>query len=219
MKNIFIGVGLLLALMSVNQIWAQDEPVDSNKSEISISLDSSTDDVDAQESLERVADLVRDIAGDDVAGEVLVELEGLSASEKAELVDALRKGAKIKKDNIPGWVGVVAILGVILIFGTPILVLIAVFVYIARKRRQKMNIIQVYLDAGKDVPPELLRTFDNGGNSFRSGLTLTFIGLGILFAFSAANASSVGALGLIPMFIGISKLLYWYVEERKLNNN
>ena len=78
-----------------------------------------------------------------------------------------------------------------------------------------MNIIQVYLDAGKDVPPELLRTFDSGSNSFRSGVMLSGAGLGFLAAFNAANESSIGALGLIPLFIGVAKLLYWFFEERK----
>jgi len=80
-----------------------------------------------------------------------------------------------------------------------------------------MDLVQAYLDAGKEVPPQVLNTFGNGGGSLRSGLMLTAIGIGIVAAFNAANNSSVGALGLIPMFIGLAKLLYWFFEERKYN--
>ena len=228
MKNTLMVIGLIAALICVNQIWAQEEEsvnvvvaevvtqAEEKRGSVKLAIDLG-EQATPRESIDKVSALIREIAGDEVADEVVLELEGLSEEEKKELAESIKRGFKFNTDHVPGWVGVVAILAVILIFGSPILVLIAVFFFLSRKRKEKMNMIQVYLDAGKDVPPELLRTFDGGSNSFRSGVMLTGVGLGIIAAFNAANEPSIGALGLIPLFLGVAKLLYWFFEERKLN--
>jgi hypothetical protein len=77
-------------------------------------------------------------------------------------------------------------------------------------------LVNVYLEANKEVPPQVLNSFDVGAaTSLRRGLMLTALGVGILAAFGAAGDSEVGALGLIPLFVGVARLIYWYVEERK----
>lgn len=226
MKQMWIGVSFIAALILVNQIWAEEgsnlkfvagaavEESPEKPSSINIDVNFDEDSSD-EKSIKKISELVRKIAGDKVADEVIVELDGLSEAEKAELAESLKKGIKFDTEQLPGWLGVVAILAVALIFGSPILILITVFFFMARKRKQKMNVIQVYLDAGKDVPTELLRTFDNSVDSFRSGIMFAGAGLGIMAAFYSANNDSVGALGLIPLFIGVAKLIYWFFEERK----
>ena len=226
MKQMWIGVSFIAALILVNQIWAEEgsnskfvagaavEESPEKPSSINIDVNFDEDSSD-EKSIKKISELVRKIAGDKVADEVIVELDGLSEAEKAELAESLKKGIKFDTEQLPGWLGGVAILAVALIFGSPILILITVFFFMARKRKQKMNVIQVYLDAGKDVPTELLRTFDNSVDSFRSGIMFAGAGLGIMAAFYSANNDSVGALGLIPLFIGVAKLIYWFFEERK----
>lgn len=225
MKNTWVGLALIAALICVNQIWAYDEGSDAS---IEINNDNKLNDagyinIDVEldqpqtdnESIRKVSELVRKIAGDTVADEVIIELDALSDEEKAQLSKSIRHRVNFDADQMPEWLGGVAFLAVLLIFGSPILILITVFVFMARKRKQKLKVIEVYLDAGKDVPPELLRTFDNSVSSFKSGIMFSSAGLGVLAAFYAANNGSVAALGLIPLFIGIAKLLYWFFEERK----
>lgn len=237
MKNLFVGAGLVLALVSVGHIWAQEAQLTVNADEegvvervehevkqnvgddthsgLKIDLSFKDDEIDDEESIEKLTAVVRKLAGDEVANEVVIELNGLSESEKAEVAEAIRDGLSFKSDDIPGWVGVVAIVAVVLFFSVLVILPIAFFIYGSRKRRQKMNLIQVYLDSGRDVPPQVLNSFGSGVGSFRSGLMLTGAGFGIVAAFNAAGEPSIGALGLIPLFIGIAKLLYWMFEERK----
>lgn len=230
MKNLYVTVGLVLAFMSVGHIWAQDvssEENDTNrgatvqikkgKEDGHIKVDVSVDDdnLSDQEALDKIANVVRKVAGDEVADDIIIEVKGMTKEEKAEMAEAIREGIKFNVPDIPKGAVAVAITGIVFLLLSPLLILIAVFIYGARKRRQKMEIIQVYLDSGKDVPPQVLNTFDNSGGSFRSGLMYTAVGLGIIAAFNAGNDSSTGALGLIPLFIGIAKLVYWMVEERK----
>lgn len=232
MKNIFISVGLILALINVGMIWAQDqaetkvvEPVASDvvgaDQERGVKIGVTIDDGKPldKESLSKISEVVRAVAGDEAANEVLLEIEGMTDEEKAEVAEAISNGLHFSGEQIPSWVGSVAVIAVVLFLLTPLMILTAVFFYGARKRRQKMEIIQVYLDAGKDVPHQVLSTFDSSGGSFRSGLMYSAIGLGIIAAFNAAGEPSVGALGLIPLFVGIAKLLYWMFEERKYKNS
>lgn len=238
MKNLFISVGLFVALVCVSHIWAQDQAdlpeaalvetlsssetltitADEEKGRVKIDLNID-DEMDNQQALDKVAKVVRKIAGDEVADEIVIELDGMTEAEKAEIAEAVREGLVFNGGDIPPWAGGVAITAVVLFLLGPLLILIAVFTYGARKRRQKMDIIQAYLDSGKDVPHQVLSAFDSSGSSFRSGLMYSGVGLGIIAAFNAANDSSTGALGLIPLFIGIAKLLYWMFEERKYQKN
>ncbi len=221
MKQLITLIALILAFVSVDHIWAQEEDqvvtaeVVDDGSGISVDLSLSSKEVSDDESINKLTSVIRKVAGDEVADEVVVEVSGLSDAEKAELAEAIREGIHIDSDEIPGWVGPIAILSIILFFSVPLLILIAVFWYGYRKRRQKMDLIQVYLDAGKDVPPQVLSTFDQSGGSFRSGLILAGAGVGIVAAFNAAGDASTGALGLIPLFVGIAKLVYWFFEERQ----
>ena len=245
MKNFLITAGFVFSMMLVGNVLAQTTDASqgslandlveeiaketgkeaptieierSDAGTIKLDIDFDDDYAINEESIDTIGSVIRKVAGDEVADEVVIELKGLSDEEKKQLSKSLREGLPFDGEKVPGWVGAVAILAVILIFGSPIIVLIAVFFFMGRKRKQKMNIIQVYLDAGKDVPPELIRTFESGGGSFKSGVLLAGAGLGIVAAFNAANEPSVAALGLIPLFIGIAKLLYWFFEERKYNS-
>jgi len=58
---------------------------------------------------------------------------------------------------------------------------------------------------------------DNGGSasSLKSGLTLTAVGLGLVAAFGANGSGELVGFGLIPMFLGIARLIFWYLVERK----
>ncbi len=229
MKNLYVFTGLTFALICVSQIWAQESaPVDDEPAQAQVSerVDAKKDDkasykveyIDDEqpdEALKRLSDVVRKVAGDEVADEVVVELEGLSEERKRELAESLKDGhISFNSDDVPDWVGAVAIIGVIGFLALPLLLIVWPLVHLGRKRRDKMKLIQVYVDSGRDVPVELLRTLD-GASSFRSGIMLTGTGLGIIAAFSMANENSVAALGLIPFFIGVAKLIYWLVEERK----
>ncbi len=240
MKNTLTTFAIILALICVSQIWAQDNQANelasepqveqaytdiagelsdrddsqeskSSGSSIKIDLDLDGDESD-KDAIKKLTTVIKQVAGEDVANEVVLELEGLSEEEKNEIREAFAHG--FPTEHIPGWVGAVAILAILLIFGAPVWILLVVFVFGARKRKQKMQLIQMYLDSDKDVPQQVLETFGQPTSSFRSGVMLSAVGLGILAAFSAAGDESVGALGLIPLFIGIAKLVYWFLEER-----
>jgi len=104
---------------------------------------------------------------------------------------------------------VIAIIAITLSIGSPIILLFLVFFYLHRKRKQKTMLINDFINNGQPVPPELLKDFDGSINDpLYSGLKWTMIGLSIIIAFWIIGAAEAAALGLIPMALGISRLIY-----------
>lgn len=190
---------------------------------INVKLDLELDDeVDVDDKIESIVSLVTKI--DEEAGKELeIELRGLSDEEKEELGDALNHGLRIDGDfdKFPIAVLFIAVPAVILFLGTPLFIVIALLAAGNRKRKQKMEIVDMYIKSDRDIPEHVITALDSGGSasSLKSGLTLTAVGIGIVAAFNALGAEEVGGFGLIPMFLGIARLIFWFLVERKVDKN
>jgi len=109
-------------------------------------------------------------------------------------------------------------LAILLIFGTPIM-LVAAFLYAGhRKRRLASDMAGQFLASGQPVPPEVWQGLA-GDNTPRSnlhkGMVMLGVGLGIFLCFWLIGSMEAAYLGLIPLFIGIAQLLIWKLENRK----
>lgn len=113
---------------------------------------------------------------------------------------------------------VVAIVAIVLIFGTPFLIVAAVLFSSYRKRKLMHDTITMYVSSGKDVPPEVISSLESSPVSKRSnlhkGLVMSGIGIGVFLCFMIIGSMSAASLGLIPLFIGLAQLLIWRLEER-----
>ncbi len=181
-----------------------------------INIDINLDDLDDldENDAEKIGEIVNLVSkyNTELAQELKVELDGLSQEEKAAIVDKLEDGFDV--DDIPSGAILIPIVAIIAVFGLPVFLLIVLVTSGHRKRKQKMELVNLYLANDKELPEHVINAFDTGGaaNSLRSGLVLTGVGLGLVAAF---NESDVGNFGLIPLFLGIARLIYWYLEERK----
>ncbi len=176
------------------------------------------DDIDDDEKIKKVTRLLSEFDSE-LGRELETELSALSDEDKARLVEKLDEGFTFNAgvDNFPIGVVFIALPAVILIFGMPLFLLIALLMAGHRKRRQKMELVDKYIAADRDIPEHVMTGLDNGGSasSLKSGLTLTAVGLGIAMFFNLVGASDVMGLGFIPMFLGIARLIFWYLVERK----
>jgi hypothetical protein len=111
--------------------------------------------------------------------------------------------------------GLVAIIAV---FGLPMFLLLAILFYKHRKRMVKVALIKDYLAAGKDVPIEVL-TVINGAepeaptDSLQSAVRSIALGIGLILFLGIAISWELAAVGLIPLFIGIGKLVVWRMNR------
>ena len=156
----------------------------------------------------------------DAAKELELEFGNLSEEEKAELFEVFEGGIKIDGDidKFPIGIVFIAVPAIVLIFGMPLFLLIALLAAGNRKRKQKMELVDLYIKSDRDIPEHVLNGLDNGGSasSLKSGLTLTAIGLGIVAALNVVGADELAGFGLIPMFLGIARLIFWFLVEKKV---
>jgi len=157
-----------------------------------------------------------------------LETDEASATETANIQLALRdEFEKLESDfglNVnlglspesdsnfgPGEVilGIVAILST---FGLPFIIIVLVLFYKHRKRRQRDLLISKFIDAGKDVPVEILR--ENSGSSTQKGnlergVMLTGIGIGLYLFLGLLMDWNIASVALIPLFIGLARIVIW----------
>ena len=109
-------------------------------------------------------------------------------------------------------------LAILLVFGTPVMIVSFILYAGYRKRRLVHDVITQYLASGKEVPPDILQNLQGPAaakNSMQKGVFWTFVGLGIISFFLILGEEGGAAIGCIPLFIGLAQLLIWKLEQRE----
>ena len=239
MKNltvalIFAMLSLTLPLTMAQQV-ADIEPVIEVESESEtriendgkrIVIDIKTGDAKyAEEELREVMQTVSEIFGERIGAELTSELDNLDADDRNELQRELRKvfhkgNFHISSDDSGGLGGfpqfLIAMTAIILSLGLPVIILVLVLVYRNKKRKQKMELISNYLEAGQTVPEHVMAEFASDANNnslFRGGVTFTIVGVAIAIFLGVAEGLEAATLGLIPIAIGVSRLISWKFDD------
>lgn len=200
----------------------------SNEHKKTLILDFDNEEVDEKESVKNIG--IR-ISADDkeltALGGIITKLVGtewdqLDESEQEEILEALEQiesGVEIDIDHSgfgPGKV-LVAVVAILSTLGMPFIIIGLILFYKHRKRRQRDLLISKFIDAGKDVPVEILQGLDGShepqGN-FQRGIMLTGIGVGLLLFLGLFLGWDVASVALIPLFIGLARLLIWKLNTK-----
>ena len=148
----------------------------------------------------------------------------LSDEDKADLRKELKHELKVEHGGKEGsdfgitdLAGLaVAALAVVFIFGTPIMIVAFILYASYRKRRLIHDTINSYVATGKEIPPEVFKSFHEEAspkNNLQKGLLMMGIGAGIIICFLVIGVDEAAALGAIPLFIGLAQLLIWKLEK------
>jgi hypothetical protein len=108
--------------------------------------------------------------------------------------------------------GLVAIVGMLICFGLPIVLVVTILEYKRRKLRLVHETIARLAEKGLPVPPELMERPRPGQYGLRGGLVL--VALGIALAVFFTQAGGPWSIGLIPGLMGLALLLSWAIERR-----
>lgn len=134
--------------------------------------------------------------------------------------------AELSKANINPDVGLallIPVLAILFIFGGPIFVLLVLIIlyYRAKTRRERLqseNIARL-LEAGREVPVELLRGDEQegvrGNQSLRKGMTNLGLGIGLLLCLTLLDSFSTGSIGFIFIGLGLAQLAVWKLVDEK----
>jgi Domain of unknown function (DUF6249) len=113
----------------------------------------------------------------------------------------------------------VAIVGMLVSFGLPVLIVALALNYKSKRDRMIHETIAKLAEKGLPVPPALLSREEqsSGYRDLRAGMVLVAVGVALMIFFGQVSKSS-WAIGLIPGLIGVAYLVSWYVDRRLSKN-
>jgi len=109
---------------------------------------------------------------------------------------------------------------IVLIFGTPIIIVLAVLRHRWRRQRLVNDVVVKLVEKGQPIPPELFIEPIQPKSDLRRGIILVGVGLGLIgfFFFGHGGDHDGVGIGFIPLMIGLGYLLSWKLEQgRKVN--
>jgi len=208
--------------------WAETEPditsdtVNAEQPQVDVEtdLDSGASVYAARRLGQRIrTDVLKAIAG------TIEEDSDLNAADKQAIAAALQDAASqdwsrfgdgLNRSTV--WLGAVSVLSIVLIFGTPIM-LVAAFLYAAqRKRRLAHDMASQYLANSQPVPPEVWQGLAGNASprsNLHKGMIMLGVGVGVFLSFWLMGSTKGAYLALIPLFIGIAQLLIWKLEKNE----
>ena len=109
-----------------------------------------------------------------------------------------------------GFAGMFFVLIVLLIIFvlSPLLIIIAVFYFVNKNRKDKMRLAQMAMQQGQPIPDQLLKEQSPvGDEEYKSGLRQCFVGVGLMiFLWFAAGEVGFG-IGALVFCIGLGKVI------------
>lgn len=130
------------------------------------------------------------------------------------------KRYELAQDNM------VAIYGIIFVFGFPALTVLVVTFFILfflyKKRTARYHTINKAIENGIELPESFYNetTLPAQKSRLQSSLTWIGFGLGLTCFVGIFDCFEHGiALGIIPLLVGIAKLITYFVEDRKKADN
>jgi hypothetical protein len=107
---------------------------------------------------------------------------------------------------------VIAIIGMLVTFGLPLLLVAIILYYKHRRLRMMHETIARLAERGLPVPPELLEPRRRPHSGLRGGMVLVALGIGLaLFMYEMHGSWSIG---LIPGLMGLALIIVWAIEMR-----
>lgn len=150
------------------------------------------------------------------------EWDDLTQDEKEQIQSALNEieeGIEIDVATKTGFFyAILAIMAVSFTVGLPVIVIAIILYYKHRKRRQRDAVIEKFINSGKDVPAELLASWelnpDRSDSRLYQGIKLTAVSLGLYLFLHFSVGTDVALIAVIPLFLGIARLIIWKISQK-----
>ena len=119
--------------------------------------------------------------------------------------------------------GVLLVLGVLLIIFVlaPVLIIVALFYFINKNRKEKMRLAQMAMQQGQPIPDQLLNEKPiDVDDEYQKGMRQCFVGVGLMI-FLGYAAGEVGfGIGALVFCIGLGKVFASKTaQKREMKNN
>ena len=115
---------------------------------------------------------------------------------------------------------------VILFILAPLLIIIAIFYFVNKNRRERYKLAQMAIQNGQPIPDEILKEqtkYTSKGSDYQTGVRQMFTGVGLAIFLGIVIGEIGVGIGALVFFIGLGK---WYIARQSgdkgndpLNNN
>ena len=116
--------------------------------------------------------------------------------------------------------GVLLVLGVLLIIFVlaPVLIIVALFYFISKNRKEKMRLAQMAMQQGQPIPDQLLNEKPiDVDDEYQKGMRQCFVGVGLMI-FLGYAAGEVGfGIGALVFCIGLGKVFASKTAQKRNN--
>ena len=139
--------------------------------------------------------------------------------EDEDLKDAVRHMfAHMDSDDLAGVLLVLGVLFIIFVLA-PVLIIIALFYFINKNRRDKMKMAQMAMQNGQPIPEQLLDPKPaDVDDEYQKGMRQCFVGVGLMI-FLGYAAGNVGfGIGALVFCIGLGKVFAAKTAQKKNSN-
>jgi hypothetical protein len=109
---------------------------------------------------------------------------------------------------------ITGLVAIIMAFTLPAVIVLIVTVFRLRQQRLQNEIIAKLAAAGQTIPPELFNVMQRPRSNLNRGLVMLAVGLALTLAFYLTG-NDAWPYALIPVFVGVARLLAWAVEDRR----
>ncbi len=109
------------------------------------------------------------------------------------------------------------VFGITVPFATIVIIVFLIVSFMLKKRRLHYHAIELAITNGRELPDSFYDNFNKFKSKSRLQSSLVWIswGIGIFFILYFSNDIESASLGIIPLLVGISKLITYLVEDRK----
>ena len=205
MKQIIITLTLLLALGMTTEAVAQKHRHTPQTVQLTELVDSTGK--DAVEAFSDTTSTSQTSAADDNWP--------LDDEDDTQVVKSADRLFDFVDSQMSGMLFVLAVLLIIFVL-SPVFIIIAVFYFINKNRKDKMRLAQMAMQQGQPIPDQLLNEQSTDINDeYQKGLRQCFVGVGLMI-FLGLTAGEVGfGIGALVFCIGLGKIVAGKMAEKK----
>ena len=112
----------------------------------------------------------------------------------------------------------IGVVGIVVIFLlAPLLIIIAIFYFVNRNRRDKYRLAEMAIKNGQPIPDQILndKQTEWDKNDYQSGIRQMFTGIGLAIFLGFAAGKFGFGIGALVFFIGLGK---WFIARQSGNN-
>lgn len=140
-------------------------------------------------------------------------------SNPATIMDHMLDKAAEGSSEIAGMFFVLAVVLIIFVV-SPVFIIIALFYFINKNRKDKMRLAQMAMQQGQPIPDKLLEEqVGSGDEDFKKGMRQCFIGVGLMIFLGFAAGTIGFGVGALVFCIGLGKIVAVKMAQKNDNWN